>query len=463
MKKLVSILMILLFVIMPIVYSKEVQIDELFETEYNVPEAVEIDSGEAKTYFYAGSKLVASKDPLARSRDDLLKYHYQNKLGSDIDGKQLPFGQELIDSGERFEFTGKELDDDSGLNHFGARYYDPSIGKFLSVDPVEDEPAYNYVHNDPMNALDPDGTRTARDEIMLYDASISASSALISGILRGDSIWDITKNTVIAGVAGAGIAHAKFMVGEDADFYTRYDSANIDKSKIFLGRLLGDFSSSVAGNAIGNRGALSYIEFGMGPVNLYLEEGKPGANIDALGLAGFVTAFGNARGNLDTGATGAAYHPVFTDGFVSNLGFNFAGNIVMGSGKTDVNGDYIPFSGIEQGGFNHEMVHTIQYAQMRNTFRGIFGGNPAVRSFWGLPPIDFTSLIAASVVSGSAGIHYLAQNGYSNSMQDPHGFYFSDSCWWERQVDAITGPDPAMVNGGSGDSGYPPGYDDYPG
>ena len=36
---------------------------------------------------------------------------------------------------EKRLFTGKELDE-TGLDYFGARYYDPTIGRFISIDPA---------------------------------------------------------------------------------------------------------------------------------------------------------------------------------------------------------------------------------------------------------------------------------------------------------------------------------------
>ena len=100
------------------------------------------------TYFYAGSKLLASKN------GGELKYNYQDRMGSDIESKSLPFGQEII-KGDLFSFTGKELDKD--LYYFGARYYDSNLGKFTSVDPIAGELAYGYVSNNPMNRVDPTG------------------------------------------------------------------------------------------------------------------------------------------------------------------------------------------------------------------------------------------------------------------------------------------------------------------
>jgi RHS repeat-associated protein len=61
-------------------------------------------------------------------------------------------------------FTGHIKDAATGLNYMQARYYDPAIGRFLSIDPVGfsvDQPfmfgRYSYVGNDPVNAWDPFG------------------------------------------------------------------------------------------------------------------------------------------------------------------------------------------------------------------------------------------------------------------------------------------------------------------
>ena len=60
-------------------------------------------------------------------------------------------------------FTGKELDS-TGLYFYGARYYDPEIGRFISADTIVQEPfnpqtlnRYSYCGNNPINYVDPDG------------------------------------------------------------------------------------------------------------------------------------------------------------------------------------------------------------------------------------------------------------------------------------------------------------------
>jgi len=55
-------------------------------------------------------------------------------------------------------FTGKKMDPETGLYYFNQRYYDPTIGRFLTEDPAGQ--AYNpylYASNNPLMYVDPDG------------------------------------------------------------------------------------------------------------------------------------------------------------------------------------------------------------------------------------------------------------------------------------------------------------------
>jgi RHS repeat-associated protein len=60
-----------------------------------------------------------------------------------------------------FKFNGKELDEETGLYYYGARYYDPKISIWLSVDPhahvMPFASPYAYCLNNPINMIDPDG------------------------------------------------------------------------------------------------------------------------------------------------------------------------------------------------------------------------------------------------------------------------------------------------------------------
>lgn len=58
-------------------------------------------------------------------------------------------------------FAFGEVDDDYGCRYFGARYYDPNISIWLSVDPLSDKfpsfSPYTYVYNNPIVMEDIDG------------------------------------------------------------------------------------------------------------------------------------------------------------------------------------------------------------------------------------------------------------------------------------------------------------------
>ncbi|MDY5193030.1 MAG: RHS repeat-associated core domain-containing protein [Candidatus Aphodosoma sp.] len=77
-----------------------------------------------------------------------------------------PFG-ELLDEqsttsyNERYRFTGKERDEESGYHYFGARYYTDHLGIWTSADPLLDKypsiSPYSYCSNNPLKFIDPDG------------------------------------------------------------------------------------------------------------------------------------------------------------------------------------------------------------------------------------------------------------------------------------------------------------------
>ncbi|USN45947.1 MAG: RHS repeat-associated core domain-containing protein [Candidatus Woesearchaeota archaeon] len=103
----------------------------------------------------------------------------------------LPFGQELIKENTRLAFaTEKELDE-SGLYFFGARYYDPNIGRFTGVDPVRSNHAYSYVNNNPMNAVDPTGMAGTSLETLLRPNVAAPSSTGVYQPSAGDFVRGI--------------------------------------------------------------------------------------------------------------------------------------------------------------------------------------------------------------------------------------------------------------------------------
>jgi RHS repeat-associated protein len=75
------------------------------------------------------------------------------------------FGRAHITKGperhQPFRLAGQYFDNESGLHYNQARYYDPGLGRYLSLDPLFLESGshnfYIYGNGDPINHLDPDG------------------------------------------------------------------------------------------------------------------------------------------------------------------------------------------------------------------------------------------------------------------------------------------------------------------
>ena len=70
----------------------------------------------------------------------------------------------------KYQYNGKELNDDYGLNwnDYGARFYDPSLGRWNVIDPMLEMytpfSPYGYVRNNPMGLIDPDGMRDSTSQ-----------------------------------------------------------------------------------------------------------------------------------------------------------------------------------------------------------------------------------------------------------------------------------------------------------
>jgi RHS repeat-associated protein len=109
-------------------------------------------SGTAVTQYYDYNDLGSVADTTTSSGAAASSYSYD------------AFGNLLTPQGSgdsnRYLFSTKEFDSRSGLEYFGARYYDPEIGRWLTPDPlgfVNGLNVYAYVNNNPVNLVDPFG------------------------------------------------------------------------------------------------------------------------------------------------------------------------------------------------------------------------------------------------------------------------------------------------------------------
>jgi|GEM_PF-6631493 RHS repeat-associated protein len=88
---------------------------------------------------------------------EIVSYSDYDAWGMILNGRSSNFGF----ADDKYKFTGKELDTETGYFHFGARAYDGRIGRWNVIDPLFEKypnvSPYNYALNNPLRYIDPNG------------------------------------------------------------------------------------------------------------------------------------------------------------------------------------------------------------------------------------------------------------------------------------------------------------------
>jgi|GEM_PF-995382 len=130
-------------------------------------------SGTTQTIYTHGPNI---DEPLALERNGQYSYYHADGLGSIVSITDSArsivqtytydsFGSVTPSTAFRnpFTFTAREYDEETGLYFYRARYYDPRLGRFISIDPIGfdggDVNLYAYVGNNPMSWNDPYGLK----------------------------------------------------------------------------------------------------------------------------------------------------------------------------------------------------------------------------------------------------------------------------------------------------------------
>jgi len=149
--------------------------------------------GEENNDYVNGQGLCCTDNPLGRdgartvsdtkdgeTPERLIYFYHSDHLGSsslitNFDGEvtqhveYIPYGEVFLEERNNtwntpYLFNAKELDEETGLYYYGARYLNPMDAMWLSVDPLFEKyvgmSPYNYCAGNPVKLVDPDGTST---------------------------------------------------------------------------------------------------------------------------------------------------------------------------------------------------------------------------------------------------------------------------------------------------------------
>ncbi len=145
---------------------------------------------------YAQGTSIDSKVARITASGGAKHYYVPDAIGSVthlIDSSQAIVNSEVTDAwgnvvasttsvSDRYGFSQREKDSESGLMHYRARSYDPRIGRFLSKDPIRDRrPTAHYVYasNRPTSNVDPMGEQDSE-----YDRVLQSSRHALKLLLE---------------------------------------------------------------------------------------------------------------------------------------------------------------------------------------------------------------------------------------------------------------------------------------
>ena len=246
---------------------------------------------------------------IARINGSEKRIFHKDHLGSstaitDMNGNEveisnyMPFGSLRSHSGSYvsdYKFTDQELDDSTGLYNYGARMYDPVIGRFVTADTIVQNLSdpqtlnrYSYCRNNPLVYVDPSGHLFGIDDavIIAFAATVvkgAAIGAAIGGTMAAVTGGDVWQGITTGAITGAFMGPANGFIGN-----------------VIAGGCAGGINAGLYGGDIG-QGILSGAVFG-GVSSFGTPDFQP---FGESGIGSIGNRFFNAA--VTGGAFGAAY------------------------------------------------------------------------------------------------------------------------------------------------------------
>ena len=208
-------------------------------------------------YVYLGGSLLATRRRPIGSTSETVYYYHNDALGSQVAltdaagavsqrSEYDPFGA-LTNrvANNRPGYTGHVMDASTGLTYMQQRYYDPQIGRFLSVDPVTADGntggnfnRYWYADNNPYKFVDPDGR-----EACGKDTTCRISSGMSAGTINGTTA---SANGATFNKSGGVITDAQWKAHRNEFARDMFNAIGSPLGAV-ADALNGDFSGVIAG------------------------------------------------------------------------------------------------------------------------------------------------------------------------------------------------------------------------
>jgi RHS repeat-associated protein len=206
---------------------------------------------ETTNYFFANNEMVAKKNP-----DGSKVYFHNDHLGSNTLttnqwGSQVevvaydPWGKVLGSANQsKFQFTGQEKDNETGLNYYGARYYNSDLKRFTQPDPfIQDiyNPQslnrYTYALNNPLKYTDPTGhvsiTNIFNSVAKAVNSVVKAVSGAVSTVKKVASTVSSAANSATKAVS-AFVSNAAKPQGQGLSTYNLPSNSVPNNAKVNL-------------------------------------------------------------------------------------------------------------------------------------------------------------------------------------------------------------------------------------
>ncbi|MBL8297055.1 MAG: hypothetical protein JNN30_01800 [Rhodanobacteraceae bacterium] len=259
---------------------------------------IERDSSGDTEFIYAGGMRIA------KHQSGVVQWYHNDGVGSvrvvtDASGNVVarrassPFGTPISTSGQatQWGWAGHRDEEPSGLIYMGARYYDPTLARFVSPDSIvpgvlpEASNRYAYALNDPIGKADPTGHSA-------FDFSLGTIN--FGGVLGGFSVGEPFLGSLDGGVTYS-FSDAAVLAG-----LPKLDSSNANYDKVIAAAI--DKGLVVPSDPVGGSslGAVEEVIMGSAPGQIAETAGLTDPSVDGINVVAAGSVWSPASGGKQT-------------------------------------------------------------------------------------------------------------------------------------------------------------------